>query len=243
MFLSLILACVPASTHKMLIEQNQALQAEVASSRAELAACEDNLSRAQNAHRNQEQADAKAEEAANALYSQANDAMGRGDVDAARQALDELQKNYGDTRVASRASRLAKELAVVGMTAPPVEVDYWFQGSVDVNSGTTLVVFWEAWCPHCRRELPNLDETYERLGPEGLKVVGFTKITKSSTEASVRDFIAENEIGFPLAKETGTLTTAYSVSGIPAAAVVKDGVVVWRGHPARLSDETLRGWL
>jgi thiol-disulfide isomerase/thioredoxin len=243
MFLSLLLSCVPASTHKMLIEQNQMLQADAAASRAELATCQDNLARVQGAHRSQAQADAKAEEEANALYAKANELMGQGDVAGAQAALDELQKNYGDTRVASRANRLAKEMAVIGMTAPPVEVEYWFQGNVDVNSGTTLVVFWESWCPHCRRELPNLDETYERLGPEGLQVVGFTKLTKSSTDEAVREFIAEHDVGFPIAKETGTLTTAYSVSGIPAAAVVKDGVVVWRGHPARLSDETLRGWL
>jgi hypothetical protein len=35
----------------------------------------------------------------------------------------------------------------------------------------------------------------------------------------------------------------FNVSGIPAAAVVKDGVVVWRGHPARLNNDILTGML
>ena len=34
----------------------------------------------------------------------------------------------------------------------------------------------------------------------------------------------------------------FNVSGIPAAAVVKDGKIVWRGHPARLTDEMIQGW-
>ncbi len=43
--------------------------------------------------------------------------------------------------------------------------------------------------------------------------------------------------------ETGKLTEYFNVSGIPAAAVVKDGKIVWRGHPIRLTDEMLKNWL
>jgi hypothetical protein len=32
---------------------------------------------------------------------------------------------------------------------------------------------------------------------------------------------------------------AFNVSGIPAAAIVKDGKIVWRGHPARLKPENI----
>ena len=35
------------------------------------------------------------------------------------------------------------------------------------------------------------------------------------------------------------MSAAYAVSGIPAAALVKEGKVIWRGHPARLTDELL----
>ena len=36
------------------------------------------------------------------------------------------------------------------------------------------------------------------------------------------------------------LSGAYAVSGIPAAALVKDGKVIWRGHPSRLTDELVQ---
>jgi thiol-disulfide isomerase/thioredoxin len=107
----------------------------------------------------------------------------------------------------------------------------------------TLVVFWEVWCPHCRREVPNLQATYEKYNSKGLTVVGVTKITKSSTEEKVTEFIAENKLTYPIAKETGTLSSRFGVRGIPAAAVVKDGKVVWRGHPARLSEDMYESWL
>ena len=46
-----------------------------------------------------------------------------------------------------------------------------------------------------------------------------------------------------IAKETGALAEYFSVKGIPAAAVVKDGRIVWRGHPIRLTSELLDSWL
>ena len=58
------------------------------------------------------------------------------------------------------------------------------------------------------------------------------------------DFIAENKVTYPIAKEQGDeMSKAFNVSGIPAAAVVKNGTVVWRGHPARLDDAKISGWL
>ena len=47
--------------------------------------------------------------------------------------------------------------------AKNIEKYYQGEGNVDLSSGTTLVVFWEVWCPHCRREVPELKETYEKL--------------------------------------------------------------------------------
>ena len=35
------------------------------------------------------------------------------------------------------------------------------------------------------------------------------------------------------------MSSSFAVTGIPAAALVKDGKVVWRGHPARLDDALL----
>ena len=47
-----------------------------------------------------------------------------------------------------------------------------------------------------------------------------------------------------MAKEDGQkMSDRFGVKGIPAAAVVKNGKVVWRGHPARIKDEMIDGWL
>jgi len=60
----------------------------------------------------------------------------------------------------------------------------------------------------------------------------------------VTAFLSEQKVTYPIAKEQGdSMSKAYGVKGIPAAAVVKDGKVVWRGHPAKLTDDMIKGWL
>ena len=74
-------------------------------------------------------------------------------------------------------------------------------------------------------------------------MVALTRLTKSSTEERVRDFILEHELTIPMGKENGQLAEWAEVTGIPAAVVVRDGEAVWRGHPGTLTDAMLRGLL
>lgn len=167
--------------------------------------------------------------------------------DEAKAKMATLKTDFGSTTAYKKARKLEQELEVIGKDAPlSWEMEKWFQGQdkIDLNSSkATLVVFWEVWCPHCKREVPEIEATYKSLGPQGLQVIGLTKVTKSATEEKVTEFISENNVTYPMAKETGALSQHFNVSGIPAAAVVKDGKVVWRGHPARLSEEQLKAWL
>jgi thiol-disulfide isomerase/thioredoxin len=158
-----------------------------------------------------------------------------------------FMKTYGATNTAKQARRLNTELSIIGKDVPASwDIEKWFQGESDVDlasNGTKLLVFWEVWCPHCKREVPKLQKLYDDLKGEGLTVVGLTKVNRSSTDESVKNFIKEKELGYPVAKESGSLSSHFGVSGVPAAAVVKNGKVVWRGHPARLSESMLKGWL
>lgn len=192
-------------------------------------------------------ADSEKEAAANDLLKGLADAMRDGNFDKAKADMASLEKDYGDTMAYRKARKLSAELEVIGKDAPSsYQIEKWFQGENNIaldGKGTELLVFWEVWCPHCQREVPQMQATYEKLKDQGLEVVGLTKITKSATEEKVTDFIKENGVTYPMAKETGELSAYFNVSGIPAAAIVKDGKVVWRGHPARLDEEKLKSFL
>ena len=185
---------------------------------------------------------------ANEAYNTIAQLAARGDQVAAKAQMTTFMSKYAGTDAAKRAARLNQELQVVGKPAPPqVSVEKWYVGSdesVDLTAdGLTLMVFWEEWCPHCKREVPKMQATYDKFSANGLNIVGLTKITKSSTEAKVTQFIQTNGLQFPIAKERGDLSQYFGVSGIPAAAVVKDGKIIWRGHPNAINDALIQAWL
>jgi thiol-disulfide isomerase/thioredoxin len=187
------------------------------------------------------------EAAASKLMEELQGALKTSDYPTAKAKIAELSAKYSGTRAGKAAVRMATEVNLVGSDAKPIEVQKWYtkeQGSLADNK-VTMLVFWEVWCPHCKKEVPLLPAKLEKYKSKGLGIIALTKVTKSATEESVEAFIKDSKLTFPVGKEPegGPLSAAYAVSGIPAAALVKDGKVIWRGHPARLTDELLEQML
>lgn len=232
-----LLACAPKADHDALSAKVEALEKRVAAVESAPSTATKTAAPAP---------DAGAEAKATELYTEVLDLIGQNKPDEAKAKLDLLLKDYGSTRTAQRALRTKQELDVVGTEVTDVSVEQWYvDGAIDLKSGTTLVVFWEVWCPHCKNEVPELQKTWTDYEGKGLKMVGLTKVTKSATDEKIGEFIAEKGVTYPMAKEgdNGAASKAFNVSGIPAAAVVKDGKIVWRGHPGRLSNELLDTFL
>jgi thiol-disulfide isomerase/thioredoxin len=177
---------------------------------------------------------------ASTKFDAINAAIAEGRLAEARDGARELVTTYADTRAGRAAVRTEKELALIGSPAPPLVIDHWYRGQADFSSApVTLLVFFEEWCPHCRVTLPELEERRATLAARGIQIIAVTKVTKSSTDDKVQALVADDHLGFAVAKETGEMSMTYAVTGIPAAALVRDGVVVWRGHPQRLTDAVL----
>jgi thiol-disulfide isomerase/thioredoxin len=188
---------------------------------------------------------AQEESAARQVYSAAQRNVSAGKIEEAKKDLAKLLKDYPQSKSARSAKQLQREVAIIGTDAGSLDVEKWYTGEAKMDDGkVTILVFWEAWCPHCKREVPKLEATYQKFKGDGLNLIGLTKVSKSSTDAKVEAFITDNKLTYPMAKENdGRLSSRFAVSGVPAAAVVKDGKVVWRGHPNRLKDATIQEWL
>ena len=182
--------------------------------------------------------DPKKEQAAQKLAEEIQKSIADMDVASAKAKAAEFQKNYSGTKASRYLKRVLAELDVVGREAGNMDVSKWFQGNADMTDGTaTMLVFWEEWCPHCKREVPKIEATHNKYKDRGLNVVGLTKVTRSSTDEKVTSFMDEKGVTYPVAKEEGdNLSKRFGVRGVPAAAIVKAGKVVWRGHPARIND-------
>jgi thiol-disulfide isomerase/thioredoxin len=180
------------------------------------------------------------DDAASALMKEAQVAINGANFELAKTKLAEITEKYPETRAAKAATRIAAEIGIIGTDAPAMEVEKWFQGKANWDSKkATLVVFWEQWCPHCKEEMPKMQPLSEKWSSK-LQVVGMTKVTKKSTDELVTQFLSENKIKFAVGKEKdGSLSKAFMVTGIPAAAIVKDGKIIWRGHPNKLTEAFL----
>ena len=190
--------------------------------------------------------DQRMEQAALKELATINAMVTAGKAAEAKPALAKFMDQYGATKAAARAQGLNADLASVGKAVPTNwQVDNWYQGSAaDLTAGnTTVVVFWETWCPHCRRAMPSLQKVYDQYRSKGLSVVGVTKLSRSSTEQAVKDFITEHKIGYAMGKENGALSSYFGVSSIPSSVVIQNGVVVWSGHPASINGGMVESWL
>ena len=184
-------------------------------------------------------ADPKAEAAAEALAKEIQAAIADMDDATVKAKSKEFKAKYQSTKAARFMRRVFAEYDVVGVDAGAMDVEKWYQGNATMSDGkATMLVFWEVWCPHCKREVPKIEATYNKYKDQGLNLVGLTKVTRGSTEEQVTSFMTEKGVTYPMGKEQegGNLSKRFGVRGVPAAAIVKGGKVVWRGHPARIDD-------
>jgi len=101
---------------------------------------------------------------------------------------------------------------------------------------------WATWCGPCVAAIPHVNELHKKFSDKGLRVYGIN-VWEDGFE-KVEKFVKSKGEGmsYPVAYtgkgsafETDWLKPA-GVSGIPAALIVKDGKLVLRTHPSRVTD-------
>jgi thiol-disulfide isomerase/thioredoxin len=180
-----------------------------------------------------------------ALSNVARNAMGQGEFPIAERIYNKLVTDFPTDRAAKAAKGQLKSLKMLGKDAPELEVTEWVGedlGSLaSLRGQNVVVVFWATWCPACKRTMPSIQEFYERNKGDDFAMIAVTRNSKGQTTDKVRDYMAENNYTFPVAIDTGASSRAYGVTGIPAAAMVdKSGKVVFRNHPAQLTDALVK---
>jgi thiol-disulfide isomerase/thioredoxin len=118
-------------------------------------------------------------------------------------------------------------------------VDHWYRPYTP-DAKLSVVVFWELWCPHCKREVPKLTGLD---GIDGVQVIGLTRQTKGVADADLEAFLAANGVDYAVGHVDGALSQRLQIRSIPAAVVVQDGKILWQGNPAALTETQLRGWM
>lgn len=111
----------------------------------------------------------------------------------------------------------------------------------DLRGQPVIINMWASWCGPCKYEMPAIQHVYEEFRDLGLVVLA-VNITKKDNLASVKSFVDEYELTFPVLLDTeGHVEDAYQLRGLPSSFfIARDGTVqsVVIGGP--MSEGTIR---
>lgn len=143
-----------------------------------------------------------------------------------------ILKRYGFTKISNDLSLKAEKLTCslnkaladaikeplkVGDIAPNFKFTSTKKGKkslYDVKAKRKLLVFWGAWCPHCRNEIPFIKNFYEGFKKEGGEIITFAlDLEKGDYESLIEgtDFITDSD----LLKWDSPIAKLYGVNGTP----------------------------
>lgn len=163
---------------------------------------------------------------------------------------------YGNTSIKSRLQKNLNLIALVGQPAPALQ-ETQFLGPkppplASVKGMPVLLFFWAHWCVDCKGEAPIIARLKQEFSPDGLVVIGPTKLygyAAQGNEAppeqerayieSVRQryYTSLQDMPVPLSQQN---FNAYGASTTPTLVVLNREGKVAMYHPGALSYDDLR---
>ena len=167
-------------------------------------------------------------------------------------ALGDLQRYVKEYPAGEDLAAVQKHLrfsAMFDKPAPALRVEAWIQGGpvkLDQQKGKVVgVYFFATWCENCAKQRPFIIDVERRYAPAGFVLLGVVNHSKDQTVESVKPWLAENEIRFPVLMDANQATAgSFGESTIPDLVLIdKAGKVRWHDNPSQLWDFTIEALL
>lgn len=168
------------------------------------------------------------------------------------QAFQEKKEEVAPAKNEAAPAEAAAEMKLlgVGSMAPALEGITWVQGeevkTMDEKGKLYIVECWATWCGPCIQIIPHMNDLHKKYADKGLVIVGMN-VWEEGIEVSQK-FVKEqgDNMSYRVAysggkdsKFTKSWLEASQTNGIPTAFVVRDGKIIFKGHPGAISEKTI----
>ena len=112
----------------------------------------------------------------------------------------------------------------------------------DYRGKVVLVNFWGTWCEPCKEETPALQQSYEKLGEQGLVIIGIDLQSQERNGAEgiddVRRFIEQYGVTYPIALDVkGEAARAFQIYPIPTSYFIDPSGTIRYVRPSTVTAE------
>ena len=86
------------------------------------------------------------------------------------------------------------------------------------------IVFWASWCPHCRKEIPELIKLDREYRDKGLEMLA---VSPRESAQKLKPFAEKNGITYRVLLDSkGEVSATYKIVGVPSLVIVDRGGVI-----------------
>lgn len=99
-----------------------------------------------------------------------------------------------------------------------------------IKGKATYLKLWASWCQDCLKQMPHMQETYEKYG-DNVNVIG-VNVWINESLPSIEKVVEDNNITFPMyIDKSGQLAQSFDLIGTPLHVLIDtNGNVVHKGH-------------
>ncbi len=162
----------------------------------------------------------------------------------ARADLQRYVKDYPKGEDFASVKRYLEYLDQFEKPAPELAAEAWVQGGpvtlASSKGDPVILYFFATWCENCEKARPFLLDLHQRYEAMGVRMIGVVDHSQGQTLESVRAFLTQKGIRFPVMMDSGSTTAAYKGQKIPDIVMLdRLGRVRWHDNPANLQDATI----